>query len=129
MDKWKVFLPGANGTGSIGETLSNPVIGQPEIGHNQTFVSLGNFDTELEASALLKYIKTKFGRTMLGIMKTTQNNQSQSTWSKVPLQDFTTQSDIDWAQSIADIDQQLYRKYDLDEKEIAFIQGKIQTME
>lgn len=129
LDKWKVFLPGANGTGSIGETLSNPVIGQPEIGHNQTFVSLGNFDTELEASALLKYIKTKFGRTMLGIMKTTQNNQSQSTWSKVPLQDFTTQSDIDWAQSIADIDQQLYRKYDLDEKEIAFIEGKIQTME
>ena len=47
---------------------------------------------------------------MLGIMKTTQNNQSKSTWSKVPLQDFTLQSDIDWTKSIAEIDQQLYTK-------------------
>lgn len=128
LDKWKIFVPGANGTGAIGEILSTPVIGQPVIGHNQTFVSLGKFDTEFEATALLNYIKSKFGRAMLGIMKTTQNNQSQSTWSKVPLQDFTPQSDIDWTQSIPDIDRQLYAKYGLDEKEIAFIEEKVKAM-
>ena len=129
LDKWKIFVPGANGTGAIGEILSTPVIGQPVIGHNQTFVSLGKFDTEFEATALLNYIKSKFGRAMLGIMKTTQNNQSQSTWSKVPLQDFTPKSDIDWTQSIQDIDRQLYAKYGLDEKEIAFIEEKVKAME
>lgn len=129
LDKWKIFVPGANGTGAIGEILSTPVIGHPVIGHNQTFVSLGKFDTEFEATALLKYIKTKFGRAMLGIMKTTQNNQSKSTWSKVPLQDFTPQSDIDWTQPIPDIDRQLYTKYRLNEKEIAFIEEKVKSMD
>jgi len=129
LDKWKVFVPGANGTGAIGEILSSPVIGQPVIGHNQTFVSIGKFDTEFEATALLNYIKTKFGRAMLSIMKTTQNNQSKSTWSKVPLQDFTPQSDIDWTKSIPEIDRQLYAKYGLDKQEIAFIEEKVKAME
>lgn len=124
LDKWKVFVPGANGTGAIGEVLSTPV-----IGHNQTFMSLGEFDTEFEADALLKYIKSKFARVMLGIMKTTQNNQSKSTWTKVPLQDFTPNSDIDWSQSIPEIDQQLYRKYGLDQTEIDFIETRVKAME
>ena len=47
---------------------------------------------------------------------------------KVPLQDFTTNSDIDWSQPIADIDQQLYKKYGLSESEIAFIEEKVQAM-
>ena len=94
-------MPGANGTGAFGEILSTPVVGSPAIGHNQTFVSLGEFDTEFEAEALLKYLKSKFARSMLGIMKTTQNNQSKITWSKVPLQNFTKNSDIDWSRSIS----------------------------
>ena len=129
LEKWKIFVPGANGTGAIGETLSTPIIGPPLVGHNQTFVSLGRFESEFEAIALLKYIKTKFGRVMLSIMKTTQNNQSKNTWSKVPLQDFTPQSDIDWTKSIPEIDRQLYVKYGLDEKEIAFIEEKVKPME
>lgn len=134
LDKWKVFVPGANGTGAIGEILSTPVIGQPVIGqpvigHNQTFVSIGMFDSEYEAQSLLKYIKSKFGRTLLGIMKTTQNNQSKSTWSKVPLQDFTPSSDIDWSKSIPEIDQQLYKKYGLSPEEIEFIETHVKEME
>jgi hypothetical protein len=49
--------------------------------------------------------------------------------SHIPLQDFTSASDIDWSQSIADIDQQLYRKYNLSEEEIAYIEKKIKPME
>jgi hypothetical protein len=129
LDKWKIFVPGANGTGAIGEIISTPVIGQPVIGHNQTFVSLGAFDTEFEAEALLKYIKSKFGRSMLGIMKTTQNNQSKNTWSKVPVQNFTQNSDIDWTKTIPEIDQQLYKKYGLDHNEINFIESKVKEMD
>lgn len=129
LDKWKMFVPGANGTGAIGEVISTPVIGKPMIGHNQTFVSLGKFDTEFEAQALLNYVKSKFGRVMLGIMKTTHNNQSKNTWSKVPLQDFTESSEIDWAKSISEIDQQLYKKYGLNQKEISFIEEKVKMMD
>ena len=129
LDKWKVFVPGANGTGVIGEVVSTPVIGQPVVGHNQTFVSLGEFETEFEAESLLKYIKSKFGRIMLGIMKTTHNNQSKNTWSKVPMQDFTPDSDIDWTKSIPEIDQQLYTKYGLSQEEIDFIEQKVKAVD
>lgn len=129
LDKWKVFVPGANGSGRLGEVLSSPVVAGPSVGHNQTFVSLGSFATQFEAQALLKYIKTKFARAMLGIMKITQNNQSKNTWSKVPLQDFTPHSDIDWTQSVAEIDLQLYKKYKLDQTEIDFIENKVKPMD
>jgi len=129
LDKWKIFVPGANGSGAVGEVLSTPVIGHPVIGHSQTFLSMGNFETEFEAAALLNFIKTKFARAMLGIMKTTQHNESPNTWSKVPLQDFTQHSDIDWTQSVADIDKQLYAKYRLNKKEVAFIEEKVKAME
>ncbi|MCT1796811.1 hypothetical protein [Helcococcus kunzii] len=77
----------------------------------------------------MKYIKGKFSRVMLGIKKVTQNNKTKETWSKVPLQDFTDLSDIDWSKSIPEIDQQLYKKYSLDQKEIDFIETNVKEME
>lgn len=129
LDRWKVFLPGSNGTGTFGESLSTPVIGQPGVGHNQTFISFGDFSTEFEAESLLKYIKTKFSRSMLSIMKTTQHNKTKDVWSKVPLQNFTRESDIDWSKSISEIDKQLYKKYGLSQEEIDFIESKVKAME
>ena len=64
---------------------------------------------------------------MLGILKITQHNDI-GTWKYVPLQDFTPTSDIDWSQSIPDIDRQLYAKYGLDESEIAFIESHVKEM-
>ncbi|MSS78013.1 type II restriction endonuclease subunit R [Anaerococcus sp. WCA-380-WT-2B] len=125
--KYKVFVPSANGSGAIGEVLSTPLIGEPLIGNTQTFISFGKFDTLYEAKAMLKYVKTKFCRTLLGILKITQGNNKE-TWANVPLQDFTENSDIDWSKSIAEIDQQLYKKYALDDEEINFIEDKVQEM-
>jgi type II restriction enzyme len=121
-------VPRANGTGAIGEILSTPLIGEPLIGYTQTFIGIGSFDTEYEGTACLKYVKSRFARTTLGILKITQDNDREA-WRKVPLQDFTPQSDIDWTQSIPDIDRQLYAKYGLDEREIAFIEEKVKAME
>lgn len=121
--KFKVILPGSNGSGAIGEVLSTPL-----VGHTQTFISFGAFDNREEAENLLKYIKTKFARTMLGTLKITQSNK-KDTWRNVPLQNFTNNSDIDWSQSIAEIDQQLYKKYGLDEREIKFVEEKVREME
>ena len=65
---------------------------------------------------------------LLGILKVTQDNP-QSTWKYVPLQNFTESSDIDWSKSVDDIDQQLYCKYGFNDEEISFIEEKVQRME
>lgn len=65
---------------------------------------------------------------MLGTLKVTQHNAKKA-WENVPLQDFTSNSDIDWSKSIPEIDQQLYKKYDLSADEINFIETKVQEME
>lgn len=126
-DFYKVLVPAANGSGAIGEVLSTPVIGQPVIGHTETFLSVGKFNTQEEAENCMKYIKTKFARAMLGTLKITQHN-IQETWLNVPLQDFTVNSDIDWSKSVSEIDKQLYKKYRLSAEEISFIESKVREM-
>lgn len=128
LDYYKVIVPASNGTGAIGEILSTPLIGEPLIGVTQSFITIGTFDCYEEANAAYKYIKSRFARTMLGTLKITQHNHTE-TWSNVPIQDFTSSSDIDWSKSIDDIDRQLYRKYGLNDEEIAFIEEKVQRME
>ena len=131
-EHYKIILPASNGSGAIGEVLSTPLIGQPLIGqpligHTQTFISIGNFEHEEEANAALKYVKSKFARTLLGVLKITQHNPPEK-WKYVPLQDFTVNSDIDWSQSVKGIDRQLYAKYGLDDNEIAFIESHVKEM-
>ena len=121
------MIPKANGSGAIGEVLSTPLCGTPLCGFTETFISIGETDSKDEAEATLKYVKTKFARAMLGILKVTQNN-AKPTWKYVPLQDFTSSSDIDWSKSVHEIDLQLYRKYGLDEKEIEFIETHVKEM-
>lgn len=82
---YKVILPASNGSGAIGEVLSTPLIGEPFVGYTQTFISFGSFDNLNDAEHALKYIKSKFLRTMLGTMKVTQHNQSKEVWKNVPL--------------------------------------------
>lgn len=127
-DAYKVFITGANGSGELGEVLSNPMVVEPMIGHTQTFMSIGNFATESEGIACLKYLKTKFARCLLGTLKVTQNN-NKDVWANVPLQSFSTLSDIDWSMSVSEIDKYLYKKYKLDEDEQLFIESMIKEME
>jgi type II restriction enzyme len=127
LDKYKVILPKSNGSGAIGEVLSTPLIGEPLIGYTRTFIGIGAFDDNSTAENCLKYIKSKFCRTMLGVLKITQDNNPEK-WKYVPLQDFTENSDIDWSKSIPEIDQQLYKKYGLDENEIEFIETHVKAM-
>lgn len=125
--KWKVLVPRANGSGAIGEVLSTPLISTPFIGYTQSFIGIGSFDTEAEANACYKYIKSKFARALLGVLKITQDND-RNVWRMIPLQDFTPASDIDWSQSIPDIDRQLYKKYNLDDAEVEFIETHVKEM-
>jgi hypothetical protein len=131
--KYKAIVPKSRGhLGTLGNepalVIGEPLIGEPGVGTTHTFITIGAFDDEDAMQACLKYIKTKFARTMLGILKITQDNK-RYTWKYVPLQDFTASSNIDWTGSIPQIDQQLYAKYGLDPEEIAFIEAKVKPME
>ncbi len=124
-DTFKIFVPKSNGSGALGEVLSTPLVGSPLVGSTQTFITIGAFDSRAEAEACLVYVKSKFARAMLGILKITQDNPPQ-TWAKVPLQDFSATSDIDWGEAV---DEQLYRKYGLEAAEIDFIERHVKAMD
>ena len=126
--KYKVIVASTNGTGAFGEKLSSPEIGYPGEGSTETFMGIGCFDSKEEAENLLKYIKTKFARTMLSTKKATQGNKTTDVWSNIPMQDFSSDSDIDWNKSIDDIDEQLFNKYGLTEEQKNFIRMKVQPM-
>lgn len=123
IDKWKVFGSYAYGKGEFGETTPELIVGKPSQICTETFLVFGPFDTEFEANAFKKYFNGKFFRALVGILKNTQH--STTTYGFVPLQNFTKDSDIDWRLSISEIDRQLYEKYELDQKEIDFIEDNV----
>ncbi len=126
--KYKLLLSKANGAGRFGEALAPAIFASPGIGHTQSFISIGCFDTEAESINLEKYIKTKFVRCLLSVLRTTPDITPYK-WKYVPLQNFTNKSDIDWSQSISGIDKQLYKKYGLSKIEIDFIESHVKEME
>lgn len=124
---YKVLVSKANGAGEFGEILSPMIIAPACSGHTQSFISIGNFNTEQEAVNLEKYIRGKFARCMLDVLKTTQDTTPYK-WRYVPLQNFTTASDIDWSKPIPEIDRALYAKYSLSADEIEFIETHVKEM-
>ena len=65
---------------------------------------------------------------LLGTLKVTQDNK-KDVWNNIPIQNFTSKSDIDWTKSISEIDKQLYAKYKLSQDEIEFIEKMIKPMD
>ena len=88
----------------------------------------GPYRNEIEAQNAMLYIKTKFFHFILGLKKNTQHTTKQ-VYQFVPMQNFTDNSDIAWGQSVSDIDKQLYKKYNLTQEEINFIESMIRPME
>ena len=84
----------------------------------ETYQCIGHFDNENEAQNLRQYLSTKFVRFLMfqaitGIMV------NRDSFIFVPLQDFSHP----WT------DEMLYKKYGLDDNEIAFIESMIRPME
>lgn len=127
LTRYKVLVPKAAGSGQFGDAFPPMIVVGPDVAFTQTFISIGTFNSEKQAQNLEKYLKTKMCRTLLYVLKVTQDNLP-SVWKYIPKQDFTPSSDIDWSQPIPQIDQQLYRKYGLTDEEIAFIESHVKEM-
>ena len=135
IDQYKIivgrFVP-SNGEMSVKpgdgyRVLTEPQILSPAEINTETYIDTAVFSTLEEATNYKKYLLSKFARFLLrqGI---TSVNVTRECFAFVPQQDFTSSSDIDWNNSIAKIDLQLYSKYHLTNEEISFIESMIKPM-
>ena len=92
-----------------------------------SYLVIGGSSIKKEVLSVYCYLRCKFTRFML-MLAVSSINLSREKFQFVPLQDFTSNSDIDWSVSIPEIDAQLYEKYCLSEDEIAFIEKMIKPM-
>lgn len=129
IDTYKVLIPKAGSDG--GKKIPDVVLGKPLLADNPSVCTQSYLffyvDSKEESINIEKYLKSKFLRFLVSLRKMTQD-ATKSTYTWVPLQDFTAISDIDWSKSIPEIDQQLYKKYKLSEDEIAFVESMIKPM-
>lgn len=98
--------------------VSQPIVSEPNSVCTETYLVIKDVDSRTEAENLVSYIKTRFFRFMMSLVKNTQNI-SKASYTFVPLQDFSHP----WT------DEMLYRKYNLSSDEIAFIESMIRPME
>ena len=117
----KVIIPTANG--SMDVVLGQPFYGEPNSVCSQTYLVIGydpekhNFN-KTQCENIVSYIKTRFFRYLVSIKKKTQNGP-RGVYQFVPMQDFNESWD----------DKKLYKKYGLNQKEIAFIESMVRPME
>lgn len=114
--KWKLFHSYAYTT-----TATVPpeiIVAPPNEVCTETFLRIGNFETEQEARNCLSYIKTRFFRALLAYNRI-QKNLSKSTFDLIPIQNFNE----DWS------DEKLFSKYKFTSEEIDFITAMIKPME
>ena len=125
MDKYKLFISKAYSADAI--VPPEIILASPNVICSETFLVIGPFDNSIEQQNVNKYLKSNFFRILLFFGRGTMQ-VSQDVFRFVPLQDFTSKSDIDWSKSIPEIDQQLYAKYSLSEDEISFMESMIRPM-
>ena len=126
--KYKVYISKSAGDPSKDmKVIGKPYIGEPNSCCTDSLFPVGKFDSLMEAQALQKYMKTKFLRYMVSILKVSQN-VTQVVYQFVPLLDFTENSDINWNLSVKEIDTQLYKKYNLSNEEISYIESRIKEV-
>lgn len=124
IDKYKLFVPRNYGNGTLGEKPSNIILAKPNYACTETFIQIGPFETENEAINCLNYMNTKFFRFLVGIQKHDQG-APRGIYKYVPIQNFNDNSDIDWLNEVDKIDSQLYKKYNLSDTEIEYINSQI----
>lgn len=113
-------MSGGNKPSSDGkyQVVSTIKILKPQEICTETYLILDSFDTFTAAENLSNYVKTKFFRFLL-LQALTSINISKEKFCFIPIQDFSKP----WT------DEELYKKYDLTQEEINFIESMIKPME
>lgn len=129
LKKYKVFISKSAGDPSKDlRVIGKPYIGMPNSCCTDSLIPIGKFDTLEEAINLQMYLKTRFVRYMISILKVSQNVY-QNVYQFVPLQDFTNKSDLNYKESIDNLDEQLFNKYNISSLEIEHINEHVSKVE
>ena len=128
-ENYKVFISKSAGDpGKDRRVIGKPYIGEPYSCCTDSLIPIGKFDNIDEAINLQSYLKTRFVRYMISILKVSQNVY-QNVYQFVPIQNFKNNSDITWGDGLDDLDEQLYKKYNLTDEQISWIINKIDKVE
>jgi site-specific DNA-methyltransferase (adenine-specific) len=119
ISKYKVFVSQVldSGFDQRRERLK-PFLGKPNEICTETFLSIGCFDNEQIVLNVISYMNTKLFHLLMFLKKVSHHVVSK-VYQYVPMQDFKEP----WT------DEKLYKKYDLTQGEIAFIESMIRPME
>lgn len=98
--------------------IGKPFYGEPNSCCSETYLMIGPFSSEVICNHVMEYMRTKFFRFLVLLRKNTQH-ATNKVYKYVPIQDFSHP----WT------DEMLYKKYGLDDEEIAFIESMIRPME
>lgn len=125
---YKVIIGRTYGKGLKGERVPKPrIIGPNEI-VTGSLLMIGKSENRGYCENVAKYMQTKIFSLLVSLRKST-HNATKEAYKFVPMQDFTENSDIDWNLSVSEIDKQLYKKYNLTQEEIDYIERTIKPME
>lgn len=118
--KHKVFISYAYGMGTTEpyQVINTPFYGEPNSICTETYLLIGSFKNREICENVISYMKTKFFRFLIVLIKNTQHG-TQKVYQLVPMQDFSHP----WT------DEQLYAKYGLSKDEINFIESMIRPMD
>ena len=119
VNKHKIFMSKAYNAGDNypHQILNKPIIANKNTACTETYIVIGTFDNEQIAKNVASYIETKFFRFLVFLRKISQDATSK-VYQFVPIQDF----------SKSYTDAELYKKYNLSQDEIAFIESMIKPM-
>jgi site-specific DNA-methyltransferase (adenine-specific) len=121
-DKWKIFIGrAAPGTGNKDtyphRIISTPFLGEPGSISSWTYMYIGPFDSEAEAESALSYLSCRLTRFLILLHKPSQDT-TRKVYTFVPTQKWTKR----WS------DKDLYDKYNISAREIAFIEKVVRPM-
>lgn len=97
---------------------------EPGESFTESFGAFGPFSTKEEAIACEKYIKTRFFRALVYLVKPSPHCYIQQ-FRLVPLMDFTSASFVDWSKDVAQIDEQLFQWFKVTNEEVLLIKRLI----
>jgi site-specific DNA-methyltransferase (adenine-specific) len=123
LDLWKVLI--SKGYGEGGESreyprmiIGKPIVAPPQSACTETYIVAGSYQTKSEAYNFANYIRTKFFRFLVGLIKNTQDTTKER-FAFVPLLPMTKE----WT------DEKLYAHFALTKDNIDFIESMVRPME
>jgi site-specific DNA-methyltransferase (adenine-specific) len=124
INKWKVLVsktshdhggnPDKDGARRV---LSRVEVIGPKVVCTESYIVIGPFKTKREADNCAIYLRTKFVRHLISLLSFSQDI-TRERFNYVPMEDFSKPTD----------DANLYKKYDLTDEEVTYIESSIKAM-